>query len=504
MEVKEKNEIAGMVDKYSSEFNAKVNEAAIILAAGHGKRIKSQTSKMLHKIWEIPTVERVYNACRNGISNINMIVVVGIKAKDVINVIGKREATKFAYQATQNGTGHAVQVALERIDEKLFDGNVYVLPGDMGLIDRATMKKFREEFVNTNSDMMVLTGIFEGSPSENSYGRIIRVKDKDANGKTSGKDAGKVIEIMEHKDILALKDDKPYEVMFNSKKYSYSKQELIENNEFNSGVYAFKYKKLIELVNKLSSDNAQNEIYITDLISLFNKKGYSVTAVSPEKQYVVMGFNNKSVLKEMEDVARKKVYEKLKDIIEIDDPDDFFIHEKVVNQIIEMDKKNIPLDIKIGKGAYIGKDVTLNYNLELKKNVYVNGNVQFGQNVIIWQNVHLSCFENQILKIGNNVEVLWGDIIKGNIEIGDYSRIESSVNMTGSDEFPIRMGSHVLIKGTSYIFGSIIEDDVNIEHSVLINKRVERLLKRNGEIQPIRFYLPMPSGIDAIEDLDSK
>ena len=120
MEVKEKNEIAGMVDKFSSEFNTKINEAAIILAAGHGKRIKSQTSKMLHKIWEIPTVERVYNACRNGITDINMIVVVGIKAKDVINVIGKREATRFAYQETQNGTGHAVQVALERIDEKLF------------------------------------------------------------------------------------------------------------------------------------------------------------------------------------------------------------------------------------------------------------------------------------------------------------------------------------------------------------------------------------------------
>ncbi len=501
MEIKEKNEIAGMVDKLSSEFNTNVNEAAIILAAGHGKRIKSQTSKMLHKIWEIPTVERVYNACRNGINDINMIVVVGIKAKDVINVIGKRKATKFAYQEKQNGTGHAVQVALERIDEKLFDGNVYVLPGDMGLIDRATMKRFREEFVNTNSDMMVLTGIFEGDPSENSYGRIIRVKDEDVNGKPSDKDSGKVIEIMEHKDILALKDDKPYEVMFNNKKYSYTKKELIENNEFNSGVYAFKYKKLIELVNQLSSNNAQNEIYITDLISLFNKKNYSVTAISPEKQYVVMGFNNKSVLKEMESVARKKVYEKLKDIIEIDDPDDFFIHEKVVSQIIEMDKQNIPLDIIIGKGAYIGKDVKLNYNLELKKNVYVNGNVQFGKNVIVWQNVHLSCFENQALRIGNFVEILWGDIIKGNIEIGDYSRIESSVNMTGSDEFPLKMGSHVLIKGTSYIFGSLIEDDVNIEHSVLINKHVERLVKRNGEIQPIRFYLPMPSGIDAIEDL---
>jgi bifunctional UDP-N-acetylglucosamine pyrophosphorylase/glucosamine-1-phosphate N-acetyltransferase len=296
-------------------------------------------------------------------------------------------------------------------------------------------------------------------------------------------------------------DDKPYKVIYNNRTYVYTKKELIENTEFNSGVYAFKYKKLIELINSISSDNVQNEIYITDLIALFNKKGYSVTAISPLEQYVVMGFNNKSVLKEMEAVARKKVYEKLKDLIAIDDPDDFFIEEGVVEDIIEMDKKNIPLDIRIGRGVHIGKGVKLNYNLELEKNVYVKGNVQFGKNVFVRQNVHLSCFAEQTFKIGNFVEFLSGDIIKGNIAIGDYSRIESSVNMTGSDEYPLRIGKNVLVKGTSYIFGSIIEDDVHIEHSVIIKKRVDKLIKRDGSVQPIRFYLPMPEGIDAVEDL---
>ncbi|MCK7525986.1 MAG: hypothetical protein MZV64_54440 [Ignavibacteriales bacterium] len=111
---------------------------------------------------------------------------------------------------------------------------------------------------------------------------------------------------MEFKDILALPDDKPYQVTYRNKTYSYTKKELIETNEFNSGVYAFNYKKLIELINNLSSNNAQNEIYITDLISLFNQKGYSVGAVSPTNQYVVMGFNDKSVLKEMDEIARRE------------------------------------------------------------------------------------------------------------------------------------------------------------------------------------------------------
>jgi bifunctional UDP-N-acetylglucosamine pyrophosphorylase/glucosamine-1-phosphate N-acetyltransferase len=245
----------------------------------------------------------------------------------------------------------------------------------------------------------------------------------------------------------------------------------------------------------------QGEIYITDLIALFNKNKMTVMAVSPREQYVVMGFNNKSVLKEMEDVARKQHYDKLKDIIRIDDPDDFFIHETVIDQIIELDKKGAPLDITIGKGVSIGKGVRLNYNIEFKQNVEVDGYIQFDQNVIIWQNVNISAPPHQTMKIGRDVEILQGNIIRGNIEIGDGSRIESTVRLTGSDEFPLRIGANVLIKGTSYIFGSVIEDGVYIEHSVIIKKKVERRVKKNGEVQPVRFYIPMPEGIDAVENL---
>jgi bifunctional UDP-N-acetylglucosamine pyrophosphorylase/glucosamine-1-phosphate N-acetyltransferase len=476
----------------STEFNS-LNEAAIILAAGHGKRIKSQTSKMLHKIWEIPTVERVYNACRLGIENINTVVVVGIKALDVIDVIGKRNSNKFAFQEKQNGTGHAVQVALNEIKKEFKDGIIYVLPGDMGLLDNESMKKFRNDFISSRKDMMVLTGIYSGDPMLNSYGRIIRTKDKNGDGN--------VVQIMEFKDILALPDDKFYEVKYRDQIYSYSKKELIETNEFNSGVYAFDYKKLIELINNLSSNNAQNEIYITDLISLFNQKGYSVGAVSPINQHVVMGFNDKSVLKEMDEIARKNVYEKLKNIIEIDDPYDFFIHDSVVNDLIEMDKKGIPLDIKIGKGAYIGDGVKLNYNVEIGRAAYINGNVVFGKNIKIWRIVHLSTFPNQTLTIEDNVKILWGDIIKGNIVIGENSTIESSVNMTGSDEYPLRIGKNVLIKGSSYLFGSVVDDGVSIEHSVLIKKKVKAEKDKNGKIKSVRFFIPDTEGKDLLSEL---
>lgn len=501
MQNNNKKEIVKSIKQLSSHFNSKCKELAIILAAGHGKRIKSQRSKMLHTIWGVPTVERVHNVCAQAVKGINSVVVVGIKVPDVLTVLGKRANTCYAHQEEQRGTGHAVQVALKSVKSFADDGIVYVLPGDMGLIDAETLISFRKSFVDSQADMIVLTGIFKGEAKENNYGRILRVKAKDEKGVSSKNDEGNVIEIIEHKDILALVDDKPHLVNYKGRSYSFTKEELINNNEYNSGVFAFRYNKLKELISQLKSDNVQKEIYLTDLISLFNERDYSVAAVSPEKDYVVMGFNNKSVLKEMEAIARKNVYEKLKDIIEIEDPDDFFIHEKVVENILKMDKTHPALDINIGKGVYIGKEVKLNLNLELGKNVFVDGKVVFGKNVSVSQNVHLSCYPGQTLKIGNNVQILWGDIIKGNIVIGDGSRIESSVNMTGSDEFPLRIGKNVLIKGTSYIFGSKIADNLFIEHSILVKKKVRAVKNKKGEIQSVRYFVQKCEGENSIQNL---
>ena len=283
------------VKELSADTNKITNELAIILAAGHGKRLKSEKSKMLHTILGVPTVERVYDACKEGIEDIFTIIVVGIKADNVMEHLGKREKTSYAYQQVQNGTGHAVQVAMEGLKNITDDAIVCILPGDMGLIDAETVKQFREEFIRSKADMIVLTGLYEGKSEDNYYGRIIRAKDE----------SGNVIQIMEHKDILALPDDKPFTTTYKGKEFSHTKEELINNNEYNSGVFAFRYGKLAEMIGKLKSNNVQSEIYLTDLIALFNEKGYTVAATSPEKNYVVMGFNTQEVLKEMNEIARK-------------------------------------------------------------------------------------------------------------------------------------------------------------------------------------------------------
>lgn len=427
-------------------------------------------------------------------------MVVGIKAGDVIKVIGNKKNTLFAHQAVQNGTGHAVKVGIDLIKKK-YNGTVYVFPGDMGLIDDNTVRMFKNAFRKSKSDMMVLTGKFEGKPEENNYGRIVRVKEFDDKGSPSGKDFNKVIEILEHKDILSMGDNEIHTLIFNKKKYSYSKMELIENNEFNSGVYAFKFNYLSKLIKKIKSNNAQKEIYITDLISIFNQNGLNVSAVYPEEQHVIMGFNDKYVLSQMEAIAQKMVYEKLKNIIEIEDPLDFFIDESVVEDILKTDKKGVPLDIKIGKGVHLGKGVKLNYNTTFKKNARVEGNIKFGHNVNIHENVSLSCFPNQKIEIGDGVEIFWGNAIKGNIKIGENSRIESIVDITGSDEHPVKIGRNVVVKGTSYIYGSVIDDNVLVEHSVLKNKVIRNSSKNKSDRKIVRFFMPMAEGAEIIADL---
>ena len=203
----------------------------------------------------------------------------------------------------------------------------------------------------------------------------------------------------------------------------------------------------------------------------------------------------------MEGTYREMIYERLKDIITIDDADDFFIAEETVQRIIEMDKKFPALDIRIGKGVSIGKNINLNRGLTIGRHSQLTGNVNTGDNVTIGENVILSTYPDQTIEIGNGTNILLGDIIKGNVKLGHNVNIESGVRITGSSENPVIIGNNVLIKGMTYITGSIIEDDLLIVHSILKNMYVEKVYKKNGKIQPVKYILPNPEGLDSISTL---
>jgi bifunctional UDP-N-acetylglucosamine pyrophosphorylase/glucosamine-1-phosphate N-acetyltransferase len=234
------------------------------------------------------------------------IIVVGIKAVEVAQALGKADHRVFVYQAEQHGTGDAVRVGLQALPDSDYHGAVYIFPGDMGLLNRQAVRDFRDDFEKLPCDMIVLTADYQGDPEQNYYGRILRVPERDVDGRSSGDDFSKVIEIREHRDILVMAPDQSYRVRYNRRTYSFTREELLNLCEFNTGVYAFKCDPLVRFIGALQPDNVQGELYITDLIAIFNKNGLTVRASRAKDASTVLGFNNKSVLKEMEKSRAKR------------------------------------------------------------------------------------------------------------------------------------------------------------------------------------------------------
>jgi bifunctional UDP-N-acetylglucosamine pyrophosphorylase/glucosamine-1-phosphate N-acetyltransferase len=463
-------------------------EVSIVLAAGHGKRIKSEKSKMLHEIWGKPSVRRVCTAALEGLHSGNQVVVVGIKAIDVARALGRRKNRVFVFQEQQKGTGDAVRRAITSPHLSGYTGDVYVFPGDMGLLSKETVVRFREDFIAARCDMLVMTGLFEGNIKDNFYGRIVPSK----------KHQGEIIEIKEYKDILALPRGRPYSVSFRNKREEFGREELIEIREFNTGVYAFRIAPLLEHITRITTDNVQGEVYVTDLIKIFNDQGLAVRSSRVRNNSLVEGFNVKSVLKKMEETYREMVHDQLKDIISIDDADDFYIAEETVQRILEMDGLYESLDIRIGKGAYIGERVQPARGLTVGRNAILDGNIRFGENVSVGESAIVANYPGQLIEIGTGTSIFRGNVIQGQISIGNGVRIETGVRITGSSTDPVTIGNNVLLKGMTYIYGSVVEDDVLIEHSILKKMRVLRIVKRNGEVQAVKYILPHAEGLDSV------
>lgn len=502
----ETTSVESLLLELSSPMDAQCPRVGVVLAAGHGKRIRSDTSKMLHEIWGRPTVLRVARAVQAGLDSPNQVLVVGIKGAEVARAAGRQAGRVFAYQENlvlgrPAGTGDAVRVGLAALPAAEQERSIYIYLGDMGLLTEQVVAQFRRSFEAENCDMMVLTGLYSGPPEHNYYGRIVRVPALDAHGRPSGDDQGKVIEIKERQDVLRLDPAVAYEVDYRGRTYAFSRDELLALREINTGVFAFKEGHLRDYLRELSTDNAQGELLLTDLVGIFNQHGQVVRATQAASEEEILAFNVKSVLRQMEAIARRWAYQRLMDTITFADQEDFFIADEVIEQILTLDRDRGPLDIYIGKGVHIGPQVTLNRRVRISDRCHLSGNVTLGEGVLLGIGVQCSTYQNQAMVLEDGVEVLSRNLLKGSLRIGSGSRIESGVIMTGSDSFPMRVGRRVVVKGTSYLYGCIVEDEVLIEHSVIKCRRVEQVRRRDGTIQPIRYVVPQPEGLDSISEL---
>jgi bifunctional UDP-N-acetylglucosamine pyrophosphorylase / glucosamine-1-phosphate N-acetyltransferase len=217
--------------------------AVLVLAAGEGTRMRSKAlPKVLHGFAGRSLLGHVL-AAASGLDADNTVVVVGHRRDEVTaHLTGIAPSATPVVQAEQNGTGHAVRLALEAVPADA-GGTVVVLPGDTPLLTGATLAALVAEHESAGAAATLLTSVVDDPTG---YGRVIRGAD------------GAVARVVEHKDAT---DDER------------------QVAEIATSVYAFDHAPLRDAVGRLSTDNAQGEEYLPDVIGILAGAGHRIAAV---------------------------------------------------------------------------------------------------------------------------------------------------------------------------------------------------------------------------------
>ncbi|ACR80420.1 MULTISPECIES: bifunctional UDP-N-acetylglucosamine diphosphorylase/glucosamine-1-phosphate N-acetyltransferase GlmU [Kosmotoga] len=337
---------------------------AIILAAGLGKRMKSEIPKVVHSILGLPMINWVLRAVKKaGIENI--IVVTGYKAEIVEALLP--EDVKTVRQVKQLGTGHAVMVAQDAV----MDDEVIVLTGDAPLISPETLINLYKIRREKDYDVVVAS-TFQEDPT--GYGRIVR-----ENGK---------LRIIEEKD---------------------ASEEIKRIKEINSGIYVFKSDFLKDALKKINNNNNQKEYYLTDTVALAEK----ATAHVIEDPTEVLGVNNRVQLAEIQKIAQKKINERLMlNGITIVDPDTTYISPDVeIGQDTVIEPMTFILGkTKIGNNCLIGPmtriiDSSIDDSVSIIRSEVEQAIIKSGARVGPFSRLRPGTTLLENTKIGNFVEV---------------------------------------------------------------------------------------------------
>jgi bifunctional UDP-N-acetylglucosamine pyrophosphorylase/glucosamine-1-phosphate N-acetyltransferase len=301
-----------------------VARTVIILAAGEGKRMKSDLPKVLHPLLGRSLVEHVLVAAE-PLGAQRTMVVVGHGAQQVTEHLAQvAPQAGTVLQAEQRGTGHAVRTALEALDG--VSGTVLVLSGDVPLLRTQTLTTLVETHESGHAAATLLTAEV-GVPG--GLGRIIR----DAHGGLAG--------IVEARDASA---------------------EQLAIREINAGIYAFEAAELREALGKLTTDNAQGEEYLTDVFSLFLGSGRKVSVLRAEDEVEALGCNDRAELARLGARLRDRINdEHLRNGVTIIDPATTWIDAAVTIERDAVIEPNTHLKgaTTVAANAVIGPDVTL-------------------------------------------------------------------------------------------------------------------------------------------------
>lgn len=376
---------------------------AIILAAGQGTRMKSQTAKVLHKVGSKCLLQHVVDAASDHVETIN--VIVGHNSQSVKGAI-KESKINWVLQDKQLGTGHAVQQAAPLLND---DSTCLILYGDVPLIQSNTIEKL---LVKARTSGFSLLSVVLDDPS--GYGRIIR----DTNGLIQS--------IVEQKDAS-------------------ERQQNVK--EINTGIMAIKCSLLKKYLNELKPNNAQGELYLTDIVESAVKDNVNIASFVCENASEVMGINDKKQLSQAE-----RFYQ-------VRQAEDFMSSGLTIMDPSRFDCRG---------GLTFGNDCTIDVNVVFEGDNVLGNNVLISPNCIIKDSKigdNTSIFPNSIIEnsiIGSNTTIGPFARIRPDTNIGDHSKVGNFVEIKKSTIKNNSKVSHL-----SYVGDSKIGDDVNIGAGVI-------------------------------------
>lgn len=373
-------------------------KCAVVLAAGEGKRMKTELPKVLHKVCGKEMVNHVIDCMRSaGLSDVN--VIVGKGAEKVKAGTASKDVT-YSLQDKQLGTGHAVICASDFLKDK--QGLVAVFTGDAPLIRKETVNDLVNYFKNGGYSAVILTSVVE---NPHGYGRIIRGNQG-------------VEKIVEHKDC---------------------NQEELLVKEINAGMYIFDIESLLSSLGKLSNNNAQGEYYLTDVIGILKSEGKTVGALAVDFEET-LGVNSRVELSAAEKIMRERINRKhMENGVALIDPSSTYIDSEVE---IEQDTIIYPGNVLQGS-TFIGKGCILYPNNRIE-------NSRVGCNVTIQSSVILDSSIGESTTVGPFAYVRPDSVVGKHVRVGDFVEIKKSI-----------IGDNTKVSHLTYIGDAEVGSDCN-------------------------------------------
>lgn len=372
--------------------------AVAVLAAGKGTRMKSDLPKVLHLLSGKTLVERVLDSC-HLLQPQKQIVIVGYQSEKVQQALAHRAEIEFVEQKEQLGTGHAVQQLMTPLAD--YQGDLLVINGDAPLLRPTTLQQLVATHQQSKSAATLLTALL---PNPQGYGRVFCDEDKT------------ISQIIEDRDCN-------------------SEQKL--NQRVNAGIYCFNWQKLAEALPKLSTDNDQQEYYLTEIVDYLDR----VTAFDVEDEEEINGINDRLQLANAYNILQRRIKEDwMRAGVMMLNPDTITIDETVT----------------------LEPDVTIEPQSHLRGNTTIAKGSRIGPSSMI---------ENST--IGENVTVLYSVVrdseVANNTTIGPYAHLRGSAKIASG----CRIGNFVEIKKSSlgektnvahlsYLGDATLEDRVNV------------------------------------------